>query len=261
VTAAGPVRAVLFDLDDTLFDHLHGARAALSYVHEMHACFRASPFPEFEQAHARCLEAFHARVVAGEIGIDEARQARFRQLFAEVQVEPSADTLAATAAAYRDHYMAVRRAMDGAVALLAALKPRVKIGIVSNNLLKEQQDKVRQCGFEPYVDALVVSEEVGLAKPDPAIFRIALERLGCERDAAVMIGDSWTNDIEGAHAAGIRAVWLNRTGQPMPGARTAVREVAALDPPEPVLAAIFGDDSLGSPTRGRALRPSRVTSD
>ena len=63
--------------------------------------------------------------------------------------------------------------------LLAALKPRVRIGIVSNNLLEEQQGKIRLCGFDPYVDALVVSEAVGVAKPDPAIFARALEELGC----------------------------------------------------------------------------------
>ena len=52
-----------------------------------------------------------------------------------------------------------------------------------------------------------------MAKPDPRIFAIALERLGCAAADAVMIGDSWPADIEGARAAGVRAIWFNRSGQ------------------------------------------------
>jgi HAD superfamily hydrolase (TIGR01549 family) len=247
VATDGPLRGVLFDLDDTLFDHVHGARAALAGVHRMHACFAARPFAEFEHAHARCLEELHARVVRGEMGIDAARLARFRRLFVESGVEPTDAELAATAMAYRDTYMSARRPIEGALDLLAVLKTRVKIGIVSNNLLKEQQDKVRLCGFEDHVDALVVSEEVGVAKPDPEIFRVALARLRCEASEVVMIGDSWANDIEGAHAAGIRAIWLNRTGRRMPESARRVGEVTALAPIEPVIAAIFGDPQPGQP--------------
>ena len=88
------------------------------------------------------------------------------------------------------------------------------IGIVSNNLQREQEDKLRFCGFDSRVDAVVISEGAGVSKPDPAIFRIALTLLGCEPTEAVMIGDAWRTDIAGAIAAGIRPVWFNRTGAP-----------------------------------------------
>jgi HAD superfamily hydrolase (TIGR01549 family) len=235
-----PVRAVLFDLDDTLFDHLHGARAALTSVHQLHAAFAATPFDDFARAHARVLEQLHGRVVLGEIGIDEARLARFRELFAVAGVEPTDDEVAAAATAYRLNYIAARRPVPGALPLLAALKPRVRIGIVSNNLLREQQDKVEACGFGPFVDALVVSEEAGVAKPDPAIFAIALERLGSDAAEAVMIGDSWINDIAGAAAAGVRSIWFNRTDLPPPADPLDIPELRTFDPVAPVMAAIFG---------------------
>ena len=240
-----PVRTVLFDLDDTLFDHLHGARTALTSVHQLHAAFLATPFADFARAHARVLELLHSRVVLGEIGIDEARLARFRELFAEAGVEPSDDQVAAAATAYRLNYIAARRPVPGALPLLEALKPRVKIGIVSNNLWREQQDKVDACGFGPYVDALVVSEEAGVAKPDPRIFAIALERLGSEAAEAVMIGDSWVNDIAGAAAAGVRSIWFNRTDLAPPADRLDVPELRTLEPVAPVLAAIFGTGDRG----------------
>jgi putative hydrolase of the HAD superfamily len=233
------VRAVLFDLDDTLFDHAFGARAALSRVHAIHACFRRSPFDAFEKAHADHLEALHQRVVAGELDIDSARLERFRRLFRAADVDPGDELLRETAAAYRERYLASRRPVTGALELLTVLKPQVRIGIVSNNLLQEQQEKVRLCGFEPFVDTLVVSEEAGVAKPDPAIFAIALDRLGCDPASAVMIGDSWANDIGGARAAGLRGIWLNPGARPIPDTAGDVRELRSLEPVTKVIAAIF----------------------
>ena len=187
------------------------------------------------------LEEVHARVVAGEIGIDDARRERFLRLFAEAGVDPADADVAAAAEMYRVGYIKARRPVPGALALLESLKPRVKIGIVSNNLWREQQAKVESCGFGPYIDALVVSEEAGVAKPDPQIFEIALDRLGVDRVETVMVGDSWPNDIAGAAAAGLRTVWFNRTDLARPEDPAGVRELRALEPVAQVLDAILGD--------------------
>jgi putative hydrolase of the HAD superfamily len=238
VPALSAPRVVLFDLDDTLFDHASAARAALMGVHGTHACFARRGFDDFAADHAEFLEALHLRVVAGEIGIDEARIERFRRLFAQAGVEAGRQLLEQTAAAYRRAYLDARRPIDGARDLLAALKPVAAIGIVSNNLLDEQREKVRECGFEPFIDALIVSEEAGTSKPDPAIFAVALERLGYAAGDAVMVGDSWSADIEGARAAGIRAVWFNRFGRPAPDADIAAIETFV--PVQPAIDAILG---------------------
>lgn len=229
---------MLFDLDDTLFDHRHAARQALTRVHQMHECFGVRPFGLFEVEHARVLEDMHRRVLAGEMGIDDARLERFRRLFESAGGAADDALLQETATAYRQRYLETRRPVPGARDLLAAIKPLARVAIVSNNLADEQQQKLRLCGFEPYVDALVVSEEAGSWKPDPEIFRIALARTGCDAGDAVMIGDSWAADVEGARAVGIRAIWFN----PSAGrsADTSIAEIAAWTPIEPVLEAIFG---------------------
>lgn len=245
---------MLFDLDDTLFDHRHAARQALTRVHQLHACFSAKKFDGFEEEHARCLEELHKGVIAGDLGIDEARIERFRRLFEAAGERPEDAILEATAMAYRERYLETRRPVDGARDLLAAIKPLARVAIVSNNLLDEQQQKLRLCGFETYVDALIVSEETGSWKPDPVIFAIALERLGCNAEDAVMIGDSWAADVEGARGAGIRAIWFNPLI--VPSSDPAVPEIAAWSPIEPVLAAIFGpsrrDDSPALAARSRS---------
>ena len=125
--------------------------------------------------------------------------------------------------------------------MLAGVKARALVGIVTNNLLEEQQDKLRQCRLDGYVDELVVSEKAGVSKPDPRIFQIALDRLGCRRDEVVMVGDSWPADVAGAIAAGIRAVWFNPQRKPRPEPSTSVDEIHALEPIEDALRVIFRD--------------------
>ena len=214
--------AVLFDLDDTLFDHAHCARTALDAVRGRHACFAAISLDELNRSHSTILETLHGDVALGRVPLERARAERFRRLFQTAGVEADEALAAATASAYRDAYLTARRPIDGARALLTALHPRARIAIVTNNLLNEQREKLRHCGLDGHIDVLIASEEAGVSKPDPRIVEIALERVGARPDEAVMIGDSWENDILGSQAAGIRAVWFHPGDKPSPDPRVPV---------------------------------------
>ena len=95
--------------------------------------------------------------------------------------------------------------------------------------MSAQVKKIAALGIDSFVDALVVSEEVGVPKPDARVFETALSRLGSTPDQAVMIGDSWSSDIVGATALGIPAIWLNRYDRPCPDASLAT-EIRSLEP-------------------------------
>ena len=233
------LRAVLFDLDDTLFDHRLCARTALSELHAAHPEFRTFPLDDFEHLHATQLEELHPLVTRGEMPLEEARRERLRRLFRAVGATPHEDRIAAAAEAYRSSYVRIRQPISGAEALLAGVKAHALVGIVTNNLLEEQQDKLRQCRLDGYVDELVVSEKAGVSKPDPRIFEIALERLCCRRDEVVMVGDSWAADVAGAIAAGIRPIWFNPQRHPRPEPVLDVDEIHALEPIEDALRVIF----------------------
>jgi putative hydrolase of the HAD superfamily len=233
------VRAVLFDLDDTLFDHRASAADALRAVHGAHDPFRKTPFDTFERQHSSLLEELHPEVVSGRLGMDAAREERFRRLFGYFG-HAAADAACRDAALlYRSEYLAARRAMSGAAALLEAVRQRAAVAIVSNNMLQEQQDKLAHCGLAAHVDALVVSEDVGIAKPDPEIFLVALRALGVRPAEAVMVGDSWPADVVGARSAGIRPVWFNPSRLPSPEPHAGVSELHALAPVPAVLALLF----------------------
>ena len=176
--------------------------------------------------YARLLWDTHADVALGHRDVEDARAERFLRLAAWCGEEIDGETAAAISRKYRARYLELRRPVDGAPDFLRSLRGSMRISVVTNNTLSEQTDKLAFLGLRNVVDDLVTSEEVGAQKPDPAIFRAALRRVGATTAEAVMIGDSWTSDIEGARDAGVRAIWFNRFGLPQPS-RATVPEFAS----------------------------------
>ncbi|WP_242434572.1 HAD family hydrolase [Hymenobacter amundsenii] len=124
------------------------------------------------------------------------------------------------------------------MALLRRLKPDYIIGVVTNNRTAEQEEKLAFLGMSGLVDALITSESVGVLKPDPAIYQVALEQLRAAPAETVMVGDNWLADVVGALAVGIRPVWLNRHGAARPLAQ--VPELGSLEPLDQVCGVITG---------------------
>jgi putative hydrolase of the HAD superfamily len=98
--------------------------------------------------------------------------------------------------------------------------------IVVSNWDVSLHDVLERTGLRGLVDAVVISAELGVAKPDPAIFRAALDRLGASAADAMHVGDSVEADVAGARAAGLEAVLVARNGGQAPD---GVRVVASLD--------------------------------
>jgi putative hydrolase of the HAD superfamily len=240
--------AVLFDLDDTLFDHWACTRAALASLRERYPALSRAPADVLEREHARLLEELHLQVLAGRMTVDEARIERFGRLLASAGESAGQEAAGAAAAAYRAAYLGHWRPVDGALDLLAALHGRVATGVVTNNVASEQRQKIAACGFGPLLDAVVISEEAGVTKPDPRIFAIALERLGRSAAETVMLGDAWNTDIEGARAAGIRPIWFNRFGAP--SRDDSVPEIHSLIPTSAVLSVLFPNPQSRIPNPG-----------
>ena len=228
-----PITTILFDLDDTLFDHMGTARAALAATAAGRPTLQGVPVEMLYQHYSELLEELHPLVMTGRISYLDARQQRFARLLAPYEPAASGAKAAQLAEQHYGHYQQLRRPLAGALALLQALKPAYKIGIVTNNRTAEQQEKLRHLGMRHLVGALITSEDVGVLKPDPAIYQQALQRLGAAPAETVMVGDNWQADVVGALAVGIRPVWLNRleVARPLP----EVAELTSLEP----LAAVY----------------------
>jgi putative hydrolase of the HAD superfamily len=228
------VRAVLCDLDDTLFDHTHASRCAIGELYRSVPGFSCWSADEFTSRHREMLETLHLEVLAGRLSISHARIERFKRLLTAANVAEPERVAQECARSYRRAYETSWQPLPGAEQLLSALKARgLRTAVVTNNLASEQRSKLASCGLAGHVDALVTSEEVGVQKPDPRIFQVALDRLGVTAEESVMVGDAWATDVEGARAAGVRPIWLNRFGGRSPDA--AVREISRLEPVDELL--------------------------
>jgi len=98
--------------------------------------------------------------------------------------------------------------------VLPSLRRRYPIALVTNGASDTQRANLRVLGIERDFEAIVISGEVGVAKPDRSIFDMALRELGVEPENVWHIGDDLTTDVAGANAAGLTAAWLNRSGRP-----------------------------------------------
>ena len=103
--------------------------------------------------------------------------------------------------------------LPGAEDFIRALHGNVKMAIVSNGLSAIQRGRLGLCPLTPMFDAIVISEEVGVAKPDPKLIEVALDMLGCkDKSQAVMMGDSLSADIKAAVNAGVDSIFFSPKG-------------------------------------------------
>lgn len=107
--------------------------------------------------------------------------------------------------------------LPGAVSLLNALQGKVKMGIITNGFTSLQQTRLERTGLSEHFDLLIISEEVGVAKPDRRIFDHALALAGNpERSRVMMVGDNASSDVLGGMNAGLATCWLNAHQQELP---------------------------------------------
>jgi putative hydrolase of the HAD superfamily len=115
------------------------------------------------------------------------------------------------------------------VGALTSARQSCRLGLITNGASCLQREKLAASGLAGFFDAVVISGDLGVGKPDASVFRHALSLLDASPQATVMIGDSIARDIDGAIAAGLHAIWLNRLGHPRPDDRPALVEIATLD--------------------------------
>ncbi|WP_274650159.1 HAD family hydrolase [Paenibacillus humicola] len=201
------VKAVLFDLDNTLLDRTATFRLFTEKLLDRYG----------DGASANEREAMIEEIrIADEDGYKNKRE-----LFTELLNSPSIKWSGRPGSAeelmafYREHYVCSARLMETAAELLARCRPKYKLGLITNGRTAIQYGKIDRLSLRGSFDFIAVSEEAGVKKPDLRIFRLALDGLGVAPEEAVYIGDHPVNDMGGADAAGMRTIWLRRN-QPWP---------------------------------------------
>lgn len=130
--------------------------------------------------------------------------------------------------AYIDHRRLGPPLIDGADKVLSQLRPNFKLGLVTNGPPDCQLTKIRTTGIDSYFDTVVISGECGFVKPDPRSYRLALERLEVNPQEAVFVGDHWKRDVLGPLGIGMQPIWLSR-GRLLPEKNPNVKVVEVID--------------------------------
>jgi HAD superfamily hydrolase (TIGR01549 family) len=212
------VDAVLFDLDDTLYDHRHARLAGMQAMRRAEPAIGRYSLAQLDRRFEHLLSEIHVSLVlTGKISLAESRMLRMRKLLEEFHIVLPRRRIKELIDLRVETYMRYRRSVPGAGPLLRHLRAAgAAIAVVTNNLRSEQEEKLRFMGLDRWVDHLVCSEQVGVLKPAPRIFRVALKRVHASPGTAVMVGDSWESDVVGAARLGIRAIWFHRDSRPLP---------------------------------------------
>ena len=210
---------ILFDADDTLF-HFD----AFSGLQQMFGRYQL-PFDQDEfQRYQRVNMPLWQQYQDGQISATELQQRRF---------EPYAATLNVSALQLNNDFLqtmaTICTLLPGARELLDFLKGKARLGIITNGFTAMQQARLEHCGVADLFDPLVISEEIGVAKPDPKIFQHAFAQLGePDKSRILMVGDNPHSDVLGAQNAGINSCWLNSTALPLPPGIQPTYQIASL---------------------------------
>ncbi|MGI9585662.1 MAG: YjjG family noncanonical pyrimidine nucleotidase [Acidimicrobiia bacterium] len=214
---------ILFDLDHTLLDTDASERSAFA---ETMSKFNGSSADPYHGAYRRINRRLWDQVERGITTPDEVRTERFRQLVAETDLDASPHDMANH---FAEGLGAHGSLFEGARSVLDHLMKRVTLALVTNGIGQVQRTRIDRLGIDKYFAAIVISGEVGAAKPGSAIFEMTFGDLGDPpKETVLMIGDSLTSDIQGGINYGIDTCWYNPHRHPAPNEINPTFEITAL---------------------------------
>lgn len=204
------IKAIFFDADNTIIDHKECEKQALvnvfmgigvEYKEEYQSIFRPldrglwdsvtqgiNPVPKEE------IAVYRFKVLFEKIGISYEDCEKANELFTEGLANSTA-------------------LMEHAEEIIQYLHEKnYKLYVVTNGRLKLQRPRVMNSKIGEYISDIIVSEEVGVDKPNPEIFHTLLRKANLKPEEVIMVGDSLDKDIKGAQNAGIASIWYNPEG-------------------------------------------------
>jgi 2-haloacid dehalogenase len=203
---------ILFDADNTLFDYDRSESEAL-----LETCAKLAPSAPAQLILAtyRPINALYwKRFEQGLVSITELQAGRFAALLTAIGV--SAD-VHAVSEEYLDRLSRKAYFLPDAREVVEALAAHATLGLVTNGISRVQRGRLAAAGIAPFFSAILVSEEMGCAKPDRRFFDAAVGAVGIAREGILCVGDNPSADVAGARDAGIDACWFNPSGAYWPG--------------------------------------------
>ena len=221
---------IMMDIDNTLLDFDAAERKALLETLQQFSlpCDEAAV-----SRYHKINSSLWGELNKGKIRRDKLVVERFDRFVKEVGAAAKATELNR---AYTEHLATHADVIPGAEEALQELAEVATMIAISNGTESVERGRLKLSGFEKYFDDIFVSEAVGVSKPNPKIFQMAMRKLGIEHsDKVLVVGDSLSADIQGGVNAGLDTCWVNMKGLENESGLTPTYEVKALSELYPIV--------------------------
>ena len=202
---------LFFDADGTLFDYNTAEATALKQTfHSLRLPYEDSYLDVYQRINAGLWQALEKQEITPAV----LRFRRFELLLENLQLRGPSDQMSSV---YIEQLAICSQLMDGALEVLQALHKNSRLVIVTNGLQAVQHSRLANSAIRDLISDIVISEEIGAAKPHTQFFDIAFSKVGNPpRDQVLIIGDSLTSDMQGGANYSIDTCWFNPAGEPRP---------------------------------------------
>jgi HAD superfamily hydrolase (TIGR01549 family) len=200
-------KAVLFDIDDTLFDRREAQSEVLQQIITvLPDLFSGLNSKQIDEAFSKSDEISTQEFTSG-ASIDDSRESRSRYFLQFLNLDQH--RCQEIAKLYLEYYPKIIAPVEGAQSTIHNLAQKLQVGIISNGSPAVQYQKLNNLGIKQYLSCIILSEEIGIRKPDTRIFQEAASRIGQLPENCLYVGDSIDADITGAKNAGMISCWFN----------------------------------------------------
>lgn len=217
---------LLFDADNTLFDFDAAEASALERsLRERDIDWSHEVLGQYRNINHRAWSDFEQGLLPKE----QLRTIRFQRLLEHYQLDHPAEELSFD---YRTYLSESTHMLEGALELLEDLRGTYRLGLITNGLKEVQRPRLANTGLHDYFEVVVISDEIGVAKPHAGFFDHAFSLMeGAQRARTLVIGDNPNADVVGALNYGVDACWLQRPGakdHPELGETYRIRDIRQL---------------------------------
>jgi len=212
-----------FDADNTLFDYDLAEVTALRNTFQAHGLpVDDTSMDAYREINKKLWNAFEK----GEITQDVLRVKRFEQLLEVVGGNGLPEELSEY---YVEQLSQRTDLIDGALETLQQLRESSRLALITNGLTTVQRGRLSRSPLKDFFEAVIISEEIGAAKPHAAFFEIAHEQMGHPPKREILVvGDSLSSDIRGGIGFGVDTCWFNLNGDPRPDGLAITYEIQSL---------------------------------
>jgi len=200
------IQFIYFDLDDTLLDHTTAQSKSLEEVYQAFLFDRYLSLVDFDRNYHQINKKLWIQYGNHKISKEELKAQRFRQTLEKCAIQADWKEVSNY---YMQRYQQNWRWIDGAQDIIENLKNRLPLGFLTNGFKDIQKKKYSLFNLAEYSPIFVISEEVGIMKPQSGIFEHATELAGFRADEILYVGDSLISDIKGGAQYGWNVVWHN----------------------------------------------------